>query len=90
MRLLQTDICEKEILEQSPNLLSILLIDRTLSSENCQVNIFWATNNYANLGAGYQYEDPITIDAITGKNGDVIKGGIHFSVSLLRNPRKTQ
>ena len=51
----------------------MLLIDRTLSSENCQVNIFWATNNYANLGDGYQYSDQITLEAITGKNGDVIK-----------------
>lgn len=69
----QVDIRENEIFEQSPDLLSILLTDQTLSSKNCQVNIFWATNNYANLGTGYQYGDPITIDAITGKNGDVIK-----------------
>lgn len=40
MNLLQIDICENEIFEQSPNLLSMLLIDRTLSSENSQVNIF--------------------------------------------------
>ena len=48
MNLLQIDIYENEIFERSPELLSMLLIDRTLSSENCQVNIFWATNNYAN------------------------------------------
>lgn len=62
----QVDIRENEIFEQSPDLLSILLIDRTLSSENCQVNIFWATNNYTNLGAGY-HGYPITIGAIIGK-----------------------
>ena len=73
MKLLQTDISENEILEQSPELLSMLLVDRTLSTGDSQVNIFWATNNYTNLGTGYQYRDPITIDAITGKNGDVIK-----------------
>ena len=73
MNLLQIDIYENEIFELSPELLSMLLIDRTLSSENCQVNIFWATNNYANLGDGYQYSDQITLEAITGKNGDVIK-----------------
>ena len=49
MDLLQIDIYENEIFERSPELLSMLLIDRTLSSENCQVNIFWATNNYANF-----------------------------------------
>ena len=73
MDLLQIDIYENEIFERSPELLSMLLIDRTLSSENCQVNIFWATNNYANLGEGYQYSDQITLEAITGKNGGVIK-----------------
>ena len=73
MDLLQIDIYENEIFERSPELLSMLLIDRTLSSENCQVNIFWATNNYANFGDGYQYSDQITLEAITGKNGDVIK-----------------
>lgn len=73
MNLLQIDIYENEIIERSPELLSMLLIDRTLSSENCQVNIFWATNNYADLGVGYQYSDQITLEAITGKNGDVIK-----------------
>lgn len=36
----QADIRENEIFEQLPDLLSILLMDRTLSSENCQVNIF--------------------------------------------------
>ena len=69
----QADIRENEIFEQSPELLSILLMDRTLSSENCQVNIFWATSNYADLGIGYQYGDQITLEAITGKNGEIIK-----------------
>ena len=73
MNLLQIDIYEDEIFERSPKLLSMLLIDRTLSSENCQVNIFWATSNYADLGVGYQYGDQITLEAITGKNGNVIK-----------------
>ena len=41
MDLLQIDIYENEIFERSPELLSMLLIDRTLSSENCQVNIFF-------------------------------------------------
>ena len=65
MDLLQIDIYENEIFERSPELLSMLLIDRTLSSEN--------SNNYANLGEGYQYSDQITLEAITGKNGGVIK-----------------
>ncbi len=73
MALSQIDIRENEIFERSPELLSALLKDHTLSTEERQVNIFWATNNYAYIGAGYQYSDQITIDAITGKNGEVIK-----------------
>lgn len=66
------DIQENRILEQSPDLLNILLKDHTLSTDECQVNIFWATDNYADRGAGYQYNDKITIEAITGANGNVI------------------
>lgn len=73
MALPQIDIRENEIFKRSPELLSALLKDHTLSTEERQVNIFWATNNYAYMGAGYQYSDQITIDAITGKNGELIK-----------------
>lgn len=73
MALSQIDIRENEIFERSPELLSALLKDHTLSTEAQQVNIFWATNNYADMGAGYQYDDQITIEAITGNNGEVIK-----------------
>lgn len=73
MDVYQIDIRENEIFERSPELLSILLKDHTLSTDDCQVNVFWATDNYADLGAGYQYADQITIESITGKNGDVIK-----------------
>ncbi|MDE6634226.1 MAG: restriction endonuclease subunit M [Bacteroidaceae bacterium] len=69
----QIDIQENEIFKRSPELLSALLKDHTLSTEERQVNIFWATNNYADRGDGYQYSDPITIEAITGRNGGVIK-----------------
>ncbi len=73
MTVSQIDIRENEIFERSPELLSALIKDHTLSTDDRQVNVFWATNNYADLGAGYQYADQITIEAITGKNGDVIK-----------------
>lgn len=51
----------------------MLLKAHFLSTEERQVNIFWATNNYADWGAGYQYADPITIEAVTGGNGGVIR-----------------
>lgn len=68
----QADIKENDIFERSPELLSILLKDHTLSTEEKQVNIFWATDSYAHRGDGYQYSDKITVEAITGANGDVI------------------
>lgn len=66
------DIIETEIFELSPELLNTLLVDRTMSTDTEQVNIFWATDNYAHLGAGYQYYDQIRLEAITGRNGNII------------------
>ena len=66
------DIQENEILALSPELLNILLKDHTLSTDECQVNIFWATDSYASRGEGYQYADQISIEAITGEKGNVI------------------
>lgn len=61
------DILENDILAISPELLSTLLKDHTT-----QGNIFWATDNYAHRGTGYQFPDQITIEAITGTNVNVI------------------
>lgn len=61
------DILENDILAISPELLSMLLKDHTT-----QRNIFWATEDYADRGDGYRFADPITIESITGKNGNVI------------------
>ena len=69
----QVDIKENDIFALSPELLTTLLKDHTLSpKEGEQVNIFWATNNYEHLGDGYHYHDQITIPCITGDNGTVI------------------
>ena len=68
----KVDIQENDILELSPELLNTLLKDHTLSTEDKQVNIFWATDNYADKGVGFQYKDQITIESITGENGDII------------------
>lgn len=68
----QVDIKENDIFELSPELLTVLLKDHTLSTPERQGNIFWATDNYADRGAGYQYADEITVEKITGDNGMVI------------------
>ena len=69
---LQVDIKENEIFELSPELLNTLLKDHTRSTDTEQVNIFWATDNYADRGIGYQYGDQIKVETITGANGNVI------------------
>jgi len=63
----QIDIKENNLLATSPALLATLLNDHTT-----QGNIFWATDNYADRGPGYQFSDQITVEAITGANDGVI------------------
>ena len=63
----EIDIFENDIREQYPEVLDILLRDHTT-----QKNIFWATDNYENLGKGYDFASPILPELITGERGDVI------------------
>ena len=62
------DIKENELLKIDKNLLNILLKDRTTGR-----NIIWATDNYIKYGLEYYYNQPITIDLITGYKGSVIR-----------------
>ena len=68
----EVDILEDSIFLLSPELLNILLKDHTMSKENIQHNIFWATSNYEHLGKEYQYDSPILPHLITRDNGHVI------------------
>jgi hypothetical protein len=62
------DIKEDNILQFDCELLSILLKDNSSNK-----NIIWGTDNYSNKGYGYNEKDYITIQKITGVNGEVIK-----------------
>lgn len=62
------DVKENIILKLSYDLLYILLKDHTTDK-----NIIWATDNYKDRGNGYQFEDQMTIESITGYNGNIIK-----------------
>lgn len=64
----EVDIKENDILKTDNELLGILLFDHTTRK-----NIFWGTDNYAKLGEGYQVHDEITIERITGDNGNIVK-----------------
>ena len=70
MKTPQVDINEIDIFEFSPELLPALLKDHTLSTQEQQVNIFWATDDYAERGVGYQYNDEIKVENITFSYGD--------------------
>ncbi|MBS1535268.1 MAG: restriction endonuclease subunit M [Bacteroidetes bacterium] len=63
----EVDILENDIREKYPDVLEILLRDHTT-----QKNIFWGTNNYKDLGAGFDFNSEILPNLITGLNGHVI------------------
>lgn len=63
----KVDILENDIINQYPDVLDILLLDRTTRE-----NIFWATDSYEHLGKEYRYKSPILPELITGENGDII------------------
>jgi hypothetical protein len=63
----RVDIIEDKILDKYPDILDTLLCDRTTNK-----SIFWATDNYEQLGNEYQFSSSITTDLITGQNGTVI------------------
>ncbi|KLT18931.1 restriction endonuclease [Neobacillus vireti] len=62
------DVSENNILRESPELLNILLKDRTTKK-----NIMWATDSYERMGTGFSAEDPIKPELITGKNSTIIR-----------------
>lgn len=61
------DVKENLIIEKNPELLEVLLKDYSTKR-----NIIWATDDYSELGAGYSTSDEITVEAITGTNGNII------------------
>ena len=62
------DISENDLRERYPEVLATLLRDHTTGK-----NIFWATDNYAELGEAYNYYAPIIPSLITGEYGQVIR-----------------
>ena len=69
------DIRENDILQQDPVLLETLLIDRSRPKNGSKKpqHIIWATDNYESRGPVYAENNQITVEAITGKNGDIIQ-----------------
>ncbi|MCI8670536.1 MAG: restriction endonuclease subunit M [Bacilli bacterium] len=62
------DIKEDNLLQANNEILITLLLDNTTKK-----NIIWASDNYKDHGFGFNFNDEITIDKITGIYGDIIK-----------------
>ena len=62
------DVSENDLRERYPEVLEVLLRDHTTGK-----NIFWATDNYAEMGEGFNYHDEIMPACITGKYGKIIR-----------------
>ena len=62
------DVQETALAELDKNILLILLKDHSTGK-----NILWATDDYKDLGIGFAADDEITLPAITGANGNLIK-----------------
>lgn len=70
------DIKESRLYKIDKRLLSILLFDKST-----QRNIRWATDNYADRGNGYDAEEPISINTISGINGFTIRPRVSKDIS---------
>ena len=62
------DVQETALAELDKNILLILLKDSSTGK-----NILWATDDYKDLGIGFAADDEITLPAITGAHGNLIK-----------------
>lgn len=68
------DVKENNIISIDYEILSILLKDHTTKK-----NIIWATDMYERYGSSYSFKSQITIEQITGRNGQVIRPRIKKS-----------
>ena len=65
---MQNDVIENDLYDIEPQILKILLKDKTTGR-----NIIWATDAYAAYGVGYAFEDEIHPGCITGFFEGIIK-----------------
>lgn len=67
------DISENKIREEMPEILDILLIDRTTSTPKKNKNIIWGNENYIQYGReAYAPTSPIRPELVTGTMGKII------------------
>ena len=78
------DVSESTLLVNNPEILEILLKDRTTGR-----NILWATDEYEDLGELFQSHSEITKDLITGRRGFVIRPRALKEIEKQKNRTKT-
>ena len=62
------DILEEDIRKIDPQLLKVLLQDKTTRK-----NILWCTKDYEYLGAGYEEKSPMSVELVLGEFSRVIQ-----------------
>lgn len=77
----EIDIVEDSLVNKYPEVLNILLKDRTTNK-----NIFWATDNYESKGDYYKFSSPIKIELITGSGREIIMPRV-LKNKILQNTR---
>ncbi len=68
------DVKENYIRDLSEELIALLLIDKSTKK-----NLIWATDNYKSKGLGFSSSDHISVSAISGRRGSIIKPRIEKS-----------
>ena len=76
----EVDIRENDILAEDKSLLDILLTDHSRPNKGREsAHIIWATSNYETLGSVYAEDMQMTVESITGINGNVIQPRVRKS-----------
>lgn len=76
----EVDIRENDILAEDKSLLDILLTDHSRPKKGREsAHIIWATSNYETLGSVYSEDMQMTVESITGINGNVIQPRVRKS-----------
>lgn len=86
----ESDIQENDLLTQFPQVLEILLIDRTSSKPSRKHNIIWANDNYLKYGREYAATAQIKPQLITGKMGNIIKPRALKTVDIQKKRTKSK
>lgn len=90
MTMISADISENAIRESMPDILDILLIDRTASTVKKTKNIIWANENYAQYGRYYSVTSQIKPELITGNMGKIIMPRVLKSQDIQKERTKSK